>query len=840
MTFTFTALLRLGLTLGLGTPVLAGALPKPILRAQPDSVVSQQTTVIFLCEGTTGAKEYCLHKDRHRPLKCTEIPQSPKNKTEFSISKIDHYNAGQYSCQYRTGDGWSRDSDSLELVVTGFYSKPSLSAQPSPVVTEGGTVTLQCVSWQPYHWFILTKEGPQKLSWMLDSQYNRHTRQFQALFSVGPVTSSQRWTFRCYSFNRDSPRVWSEPSDPLELLFSGTLHKPTIKAEPRSVVTSESPMTIWCQGTLDAEICVLHKQGSQKTWGTQTPEKPENKANFSIPSVTQQHGGQYRCYCYSSAGWSERSDTLELVVTGIYYSKLRLTALPSPVVTSGGNITLQCVSQEGYDKLILTKNDQKVFRSLNSQFIHSIRQYQALFSIDHVTPDHRGTFRCYGYYKDTPQLWSVPSEPLEVHISGLSKKPSLLTHQGHILDPGKTLTLQCCSDFNYDRFALYKLGGDDLTQHDGQWTEAGLSLANFTLGPVSRTTGGQYRCYGAHNLSSEWSAASDPLDILITGQLRFSPSLSVKPNSTVHPGDNVTLLCQSPYKVDTFILSKEGADHQPQRLKSKSEAQEFQAEFSMSAVTSDLSGTYRCYRSQDSSPYLLSYASDPVELTVSEPIGTSSPPPSKSMPTAGLEGYLKALVGVSVAFLLFLFILIFLLLRRRHQGKFRKDARNDTELQLPTGAVEPLSRDRGSQKRSNPAAATQEEIIYASVEDTQPEDGAKLDSWRPAEGDPQGETYAQVKGSRVRRAGAVLPYVMSGEVLDTKDGQAEDDREMDTQAAESEEPQDVTYAQLCTRSLRQGTAAPPPSQAGEAPEESTVYAALAVTQPGSVPSNKEQ
>ncbi|XP_076401166.1 paired immunoglobulin-like receptor B [Peromyscus maniculatus bairdii] len=417
MTFTFTALLCLG------------ALPKPVLTVHPDSVVYKQTTVTFFCEVPTGAKAYRLYKVENQKLKHIEFLQNPKDKAEFSISKIDQKHAGQYRCQYRINDGWlSEYSDSLELVVTG------------------------------------------------------------------------------------------------------TLHKPTIKAEPGSVVTYKSAVTIWCEGTLDAEICVLHKEGSQNPLDTQTPEKPEKKAKFSIPSVTQQHGGQYRCYCYSSAGWSERSDTLEIVVTG------------------------------------------------------------------------------------------------------LSKKPSLLSHQGQILDPGKSLTLQCCSDISYDRFALYKLGGADFTQNGDQWTQSGLSLANFTLGPVSRSTGGQYRCYGAHNLSSEWSASSDPLDILITGQLPFSPSLSVKPNSTVHPGDNVTLLCQSLYKVDTFILSKEGAAQQPQRLKSMFQVQEFQAEFSMSAVTSALSGTYRCYGSQDSFPYLLTQASVPVELTVTGEVTLNSQDDLQSKP----------------------------------------------------------------------------------------------------------------------------------------------------------------------------------------------------------------
>lgn len=76
--------------------------------------------------------------------------------------------------------------------------------------------------------------------------------------------------------------------------------------------------------------------------------------------------------------------------------------------------------------------------------------------------------------------------------------------------------------------------------------------------------------------------------------------------------------------------------------------------------------------------------------------------------------YLKALIGVSVAFLLFLFILIFILFRRRHQGKFRKDgeeAQKEKKLQLSTGVAEPITRDSEPQKRSNPAAATQEERL---------------------------------------------------------------------------------------------------------------------------------
>uniref|UniRef100_A0A2R9BGK9 Ig-like domain-containing protein n=1 Tax=Pan paniscus TaxID=9597 RepID=A0A2R9BGK9_PANPA len=567
----------------------------------------------------------------------------------------------------------------------------------------------------------------------------------------------------------------------------GPLPKPTLWAEPGSVIIRESPVTIWCQGNLEAQEYRLYKEGSPEPHDTQNPMEPKNKARFSIPSMTEHHAGRYRCYYRSPAGWSEPSDPLELVVTG-FYSKPTLSTLPSPVVASGGNVTLRCAPGEK--------------ETLGSE-TQSVRDSETCRA---RTGEGRGVGG------------TSPLSPGSSFPPGVSRKPSLLTLRGPVLALGETLTLQCGSDVGYDRFVLYKEGERDFLQRPGRQPQAGLSQANFTLGPVSRSYVGQYRCYGAHKLSSEWSAPSDPLDILIAGQFYDRVSLSVQPGPTVASGENVTLLCQSQGQFDTFLLTKEGAAHPPLHLRSKYRAHKYQAEFPVSPVTSAHAGTYRCYGSRSSNPHLLSFPSDTLQLMVSGPSGGSSLPPTGPPSTPGLGRYLEVLIGVSVAFVLLLFLLLFLLLRRQRHSKHRTFDQRKTDFQRPAGAAETEPKDRGLLRRRTPCSAPAD----AAMKDTQSEDGVELDSQQsPRDEDPQAVTPRRENGL------SSLPTVRSN-FLDTKDRQAEEDRQMDTEAAASEAPQDVTYAQLNSLTLRREATEPPASQEGEPPAEPSIYATLAI------------
>uniref|UniRef100_A0A8C8U9N1 Ig-like domain-containing protein n=1 Tax=Peromyscus maniculatus bairdii TaxID=230844 RepID=A0A8C8U9N1_PERMB len=222
----------------------------------------------------------------------------------------------------------------------------------------------------------------------------------------------------------------------LTYFLAGNLQKPTLWAAPSSVIASGSDVTIWCEGTKESRIYFLYKEGSSAPWDSQTPKGPGNKAMFFIASMEKQHAGQYRCYSYKSTGGTERSDPLELVMTGVHHGKPTLSAFPSPVVISGGNVTLQCVSSKGYNGFILTGEDLKFSRSQMAQLLHT-GQSQALFPVISMAASKSGPFRCCGYYTNTSHVWSEASDTLELHFSGeetISQPQNMSKPQDHTVE----------------------------------------------------------------------------------------------------------------------------------------------------------------------------------------------------------------------------------------------------------------------------------------------------------------------------------------------------------------------------------------------------------------------
>ncbi|XP_036894237.1 leukocyte immunoglobulin-like receptor subfamily A member 6 [Sturnira hondurensis] len=153
----------------------------------------------------------------------TWIPQASSNKTGFPIQSMSSQHSGLYQCAYSTGDRLSERSETLLLVLTGEHSAPSLSAHPGPVVTSGGNVSLLCSSQSTLDTFHLLKEGGAELPQHRKSEWRSHERRRQAVFPVGPLSSSHGGTYRCYGSSSSNPNVWSQPSDPLHLQVTGEM-----------------------------------------------------------------------------------------------------------------------------------------------------------------------------------------------------------------------------------------------------------------------------------------------------------------------------------------------------------------------------------------------------------------------------------------------------------------------------------------------------------------------------------------------------------------------------------------------------------------------------------------
>ncbi|XP_006868375.1 PREDICTED: leukocyte immunoglobulin-like receptor subfamily B member 2 [Chrysochloris asiatica] len=519
------------------------------------------------------------------------------------------------------------------------------------------------------------------------------------------------------------------------LVQPGTLPKPSIWADPDTIVPRGSPVTIRCQGSLQADTYRLSRDG-QYFWDMTLLNSRERGGSFTIQSMDRNHAGQqFWCRYHSSTGWSPLSEPLVLTMTGDYSPPgPSLLAQPGSVVASGGKVTLICSSGYSFQTFhLLKKGRVPMVQHMDSQY--PMGRHLATFLVDPVIPSHGGTYTCYGSSSSNPHVWSQASNQVHLLVTGVHTKPSLSAHPGSPVLSGASLTLQCGSEARFDRFALTK---DEQLSHprnlDAQHSP------NFTLSSVQDTDGGQYRCYGGYSLSYEWSAPSDPLDILVAGAYG-KPVLSAHPGPSVTSGQNVTLQCLSALWFDTFLLFKEGFVVPLQHLHRQDNPRPFQATFILGPVTSAHGGTYRCYTSHNTSPYLLSQASDPLELVVSGGSKDQQRTTVKSDPPRSLPASLKILIGVSVGFilLLLLFLIVFFLIRQQRQRQ--------------RSAQETKTRD---QPESSSPVTEVPENLYAAVKDPQPEQ-VELDSQVAAPEDAQEVTYAQLSNFTLRRGTSAPP-----------------------------------------------------------------------------------
>ncbi|XP_077696603.1 osteoclast-associated immunoglobulin-like receptor isoform X2 [Eretmochelys imbricata] len=172
------------------------------------------------------------------------------------------------------------------ILLKPSYPKPSISLSPSGGVSLGGAVSVWCRGQRQGVRFLLNKEG-------------RHfpavdPKGLEAVFSISNVSWDDRGSYNCSYQNRSKPSAASSPSDPVELVVRDpSLPRPSISLSPTGVTAAGADVTIRCRGQRQDMRFFLHKAGDLNPPRHMDPAG--DGAEFHIPTVGRQHGGNYSC-----------------------------------------------------------------------------------------------------------------------------------------------------------------------------------------------------------------------------------------------------------------------------------------------------------------------------------------------------------------------------------------------------------------------------------------------------------------------------------------------------------------------------------------------------------------
>uniref|UniRef100_A0A8C4W2I9 Ig-like domain-containing protein n=1 Tax=Gopherus evgoodei TaxID=1825980 RepID=A0A8C4W2I9_9SAUR len=192
------------------------------------------------------------------------------------------------------------------------YHKPTIWVSPSRVVALGGSVTIRCEGQYPGMEFVLRKPGHPNL------QVQSVRDGTVAEFPIPRLSREDGGSYTCEYHSITDQSRWSYLSDPVEIIVGDpSLPRPSISLSPTGVTVPGADVTIRCQGQHQDVRFFLHKAGDLNPQQHMDPAGVG--AEFLIPTVGQQHGGNYSC---SYRPWSEPfvssyvSSSVELVVAG--------------------------------------------------------------------------------------------------------------------------------------------------------------------------------------------------------------------------------------------------------------------------------------------------------------------------------------------------------------------------------------------------------------------------------------------------------------------------------------------------------------------------------------------
>ncbi|XP_011916454.1 PREDICTED: immunoglobulin superfamily member 1 isoform X5 [Cercocebus atys] len=561
--------------------------PKPELWAETNFPLAPWKNLTLWCRSPSGStKEFVLLKDGTGWI--ATRPASEQVRAAFPLGALTQSHTGSYHCHSWEEMAVSEPSEALELLGTDILPKPVISAS---LPNRGQELQLRCKGWLAGMGFALYKEGQQEPVQQLGAVGR------EAVFTIQRMEDKDEGNYSCRTHTEQHPFKWSEPSEPLELVIKEFYPKPTLLAQPGPVVFPGKSVTLRCQGTFQGMRFALLQEGAQVPLQFQSVSG--NSADFLLHTVGAEDSGNYSCIYYEttmSNRGSYLSIPLMIWVTDTF-PKPWLFAEPSSVVPMGQNVTLWCrgpVHGVGY---ILHKEEEAT-----SMQLWGSTSNDGAFPITNISGASMGRYSCCYHPDWTSSIKIQPSNTLELIVTGLLPKPSLLAQPGPMVSPGENMTLQCQGELLDSTFVLLKEG----TQEPLEQQRPSGYRADFWMPAVRGEDSGIYSCvYYLDSAPFAASNHSDSLEIWVTDKPP-KPSLSAWPGTMFKLGKDIILQCRGPLPGVEFVLEHDG-EEAPQQFSED-------GDFVINNVEGKGIGNYSCSYRLQAYPDIWSEPSDSLEL----------------------------------------------------------------------------------------------------------------------------------------------------------------------------------------------------------------------------------
>uniref|UniRef100_A0A8C3SV44 Ig-like domain-containing protein n=1 Tax=Chelydra serpentina TaxID=8475 RepID=A0A8C3SV44_CHESE len=629
------------------------SLPRPSISLSPTWVTAPGADATIRCQGQRRDVRFFLHKAGDLNPQRHMDPAGAG--AEFHIPTVGRQHGGSYSCSYRPQSEpfiSSYASSYVELVVAG--EGPG-STSPLPAPHPAGSSGELCTEWM-------------------------------LRFPIHSVSRGDAGSYSCRYSTKSNAPVWSEPSDPVELVVAGegpgsasplpSAHpdgpsgdlalvgssepgsvtdtwggvcvspshsclcvntelpapRPSISVRPSWVITPGGAVTIRCQCQCEARRLFLYKGGIE----IRELDAAGDGGEFTIPSARRDDGGAYSCRSRSRSeppNWSDPSDIVRIIT---YYPKPIIFLSPTGEVALGGAVTVQCWGWHQNMRFRLYKDG-------NPTALQDAEPAGDLaeFPIRNVSRRDAGSYSC--SYQDKLYLfnWSHPSDPVELVVAG--EGPGSVSPAPPPAGPSGAGT---CARGTRGAGAprvrgpqqppasqLFGGGGGRGKRSGAEPRGAPYPSPEAPMGggqPVDLFQLIQTLTGPVHGLNwgrrRRGGGVSPRFNSCLSskaGREFLKPTISVSPSRVVALGGSVTIRCQGWHPGRTFLLHKVGHLN----LQNRTVPDGTVAEFPIPSVGREAGGNYTCDYHSIAEPNRWSGLSDPVEIIVTE----MSPKPALSL-----------------------------------------------------------------------------------------------------------------------------------------------------------------------------------------------------------------